>query len=255
MYAEDELKALGIDEDDLTEEELLFLLAALHTTLTDLENELRIFFQKYGKDGVITYAEVKKWVSSTNHTRRLTMLNYTVNELFETGFNAFERLFDNHLRTIVQREADFFGVKLDINDILNTPWGLDDCTWLQRLSAHRNRWINKINADLRVSFLKQDSVMDVLSQMADRGESMDTILSRLWRTESNAISSIARKDIFKQLGATHYRFIHVDGCTCELCNDMHYQVFPISEYVVGITANPLHPNCKDRTEPVFDYLE
>lgn len=252
MYTEDELKQLGIEEDELTEEELLLLLAALHTTLGEFEKEVRAFYQKYGKDGVVTYSEVKKWVSSTNHTKRLFFLNQVVSDLFETGFNAFETTFKSHLQDIVLKEAQFFGVELDVDEILDTVWGMDEGNWLQRLTAHRNKWTVQLNTDLKLSFLKRDSIIDVLTNVAKRGESMETILKRLFRTESNAVSSIARKKIYEILGVEKFRFLHLDGCTCELCSDMDGQVFPVSEYVVGVTANPLHPNCRDITEPIIN---
>ena len=252
MYTEEELRELGIEEDELTEEELILLLAALHTTLDALEKELRAFYQKYGKDGVVTYADVRKWVSSKNHTKRLFFLNQTIADVFDTGFNNFEKSFTTHLEDIIMREADFFGVDLDVDKILETVWGEDESNWLQRLTAHRDRWTAQISNDLKVSFLKGDSILDVITQMAKRGESMDKILARLWRTESNAISSIARQEIFNKLGVKNYRFIHVDRCECEECNEMHNKVFPLSAYEVGVTANPLHPNCGDRTAPVFN---
>lgn len=255
MYSKEELKELCSEEDELTDEEVLFLLAALHTTLTSLEDEIRLFYQKYGKDGIITHSEVRKWVSSNNHTKRIVLLNQTISDIFDVGFAAFENSFIKHLQNIVLKESEFFGVKVDVNEILNTVWGVDESTWLQRLNAHKKRWTITINNDLKISFLKRDSVLDVLTQATKRGQSMETILKRLWRTESNAISSIARQKIYEKLGITHYRFIHIDKCNCEQCSDIDGQVFPISEYVVGVTANPLHPNCRDTTEPIANNTE
>lgn len=252
MYTEEELYNLKNEEEELTEEELVALLAALHVTLTELENEIRLFYQKYGKDGVITYSEVKKWVSSTNHTKRLAVLNHTISELFDAGFSDFEKIFTSHLQNIVLKESQFFGVELDIDEILNTPWGIDDLTGTSRLTAHKKRWTIQIANDLKLSFLRQDEILDVLENTATRGEAMEKILKRLLRTESNAVSSIARKKIYDALGVTKYRFLHLDGCSCEKCSDMHNRVFPVSEYIVGVTANPLHPNCDDTTEPVDD---
>ena len=252
MYTEAELHKLKKEEDELTEEELIVLLAALHVTLSSLEKEIRLFYQKYGKDGVITYNEVKKWVSSSNHAKRLTVLNHTITELFDTGFNEFEKLFTNHLTNIIKKECEFFGVQLDVNDILKTGWGTDNATGLWRLNAHKRRWSTQLGNDLKVSFLRQDEILDVLKNTTKRGESMETILRRLWRTESNAISSITRKKIYEALGVKRYRFLHLDACHCEECTEMHQQVFPVSEYIVGVTANPLHPNCDDTTEPIID---
>ena len=252
MYTEKELEELKHKEDNLTDEELVALLAALHLTLSKLEDEIRLFYQKYGKDGVVTYNEVKKWVSSKNHTKRLIFLNNTIAELFDAGFGDFEKLFTNHLIDIVSRESQFFGVNVDITEILNTPWGDEGLTWLQRLANHKQRWTIQLSNDLKVSFLRRDSIVDVLKTVAGRGESMEKILRRLWRTEANAVSSITRKRIYEELGITKYRFLHLDKCDCEKCSNMDRLVFPLSEYIVGITANPLHPNCRDITEPVMN---
>ena len=254
MYTEEELSKLRNEEEELTEEELVALLAMLHITLSELENEIRLFYQKYGKGGVITYNDVKKWVSSNNHTKRLTVLNHTIAELFDSGFRNFEKLFTDHLHNIVIKEAQFFGVEIDVDEILDTIWGADSSTWLQRLTAHEQRWTIQIANDLKLSFLRRDEILDVLENAAERGKSMETILKRLWRTESNAVSSLTRKKIYETLGVKQYRFLHLDGCHCEKCGGMHRQVFPVSEYIVGVTANPLHPNCGDITEPIIEKL-
>lgn len=252
MYTEKELEELKLYEDELTDEEIVALLAVLNLTLSKLNDEIRLFYQKYGKDGVVTYNEAKKWVSSKNHTRRLIFLNNTIAELFEAGFGDFEKLFSDHLVNIVAKEANFFGVNIDITEILNTPWGDEGLTWFQRLANHKKRWTIQLANDLKVSFLRQDSITEVLKTVSGRGESMEKILKRLWRTEANAVSSIARKKIYEELGVSRFRFLHLDRCECEKCSGMDGLVFPLSEYIVGVTANPLHPNCRDITEPIIE---
>lgn len=252
MYREEELKKLVEEEDSQTEEEILLLLATLHTTLSELENELRVFYQKYGKDGVVTYAEARKWVSSNNHLKRLVFLNQGISDIFESGFNSFEKIFKSHLSSIVRKEAKFFGVKLDVDAILNAPWGADELSALQRLVAYRNKWTQMVNIDLKRSILRQDSIVDVLTGLSKRGNTMDWQFKRLLRSESNAVSSLSRKIIYTELGYERYKFIHVDKCHCEECSSMDGCEFPVSEYVVGVTANPLHPNCLDTTIPIME---
>lgn len=251
MYTEEEIQRLRSEENELTEEELILLLATLYTTLSSLETVIRDFYSKYGSDGVVTFSEVKKWVSNQNHIKRMVYLNQLISDVFDVGFTDFEKAFISHLRNIVNLESKFYGVLLDADAILNTAWGVDKSTFIKRLAAHKKKWMGTINNDLKISILRQDSILDVLTKATKRGESMETILKRLWRTESNAISSISRQKIFKELGIKKYRFLHLDGCQCEICSSMHRQVFPISEYEVGVTANPLHPNCWDTTVPVF----
>lgn len=251
MYSEEDIIRLCEEEDELTEEELLVLLATLSATLSDIEKELRVFFQKYGKDGVVTYAEVKKWVTSKNHTKRLVFLNQTISDIFDHGFTLFEQTFRDHLTDIIKKEADFFGVDIDIDAILNTPWGDDILTGLQRLANKRQLYVSKLNSELKQSILRRDSILDVLFKTSKRGETMEKDLRRLFRTEANAISSLARKQCYILKGYTKYKFIHVDRCECDKCESMHNIVFPIEAYEVGVTANPLHSNCRDRTEPMF----
>ena len=250
MYTEEELKKLAEEEDDLTEEAIAAILVTLGITESELKKEIRNFYATYGTDGVITYQEARKWVSNRNHTRRLFALNEILNALFGDAFDEFEKTFTNHLRQIVMKEANFFGISLDIDEILNTPWGDDALTGLQRLLGYKDKWTSIIGNDLKSAFLKRDDLVDVLLQMSKRGESIDTILTRLLRTESSAVSSIAHKKIYEKQGVKKYMFLHMDGCDCEKCNDMHGRVFLLSEYEVGITANPLHPNCDDRTMAV-----
>lgn len=252
MYTEEELEALGIEEDELTEEEVLLLLAAVHSTLSSLEDELRRFYSKYGEDGVVSYSDVKKWVSSKNHIKRSVLLNQIIISAFDVGFKEFQEIFTNHLEGIVLKESQFFGVNLDIDDILNTPWGTDNLTYLQRLSNHYDKWTTILANDAKLSILKQDSILDVVQQALKRGESIKTTLKRLLRTEANAVSSLSRKQVYKTISVKKYKFIHNDGCNCKTCTDMDGQIFPLSEYEVGVTANPLHPNCRDYTIPVFD---
>ena len=81
---------------------------------------------------------------------------------------------------------------------------------------------------------------------------MEYILERLLRTETSAMISIADQKIFTELGVKNYQFIHIDGCKCKLCSDIDGRVFILSEYFVGLTAPPLHPNCNDRAVPVVN---
>lgn len=250
-YTIAELKRLEEEENELTNEAIAAMLLLLKESKGDLEKELRNFYSTYGKDGVITYQEARKWISSSNHTRRLFALNSIIADSFDESYKAFGNALRSHLEEVVLKEARFFGITLDVDDILNTPWGVDDLTWLERLIANQNKQTLVFGNDIKLSILKKDSILEVLEQAAKRGESMEFVLKRLWRTESNAISSISRKRIYEELGIREYRFIHIDKCGCEECNDMDGRIFPLSEYVVGVTANPLHPHCRDTTVPII----
>ena len=74
MYTDEQFEQLEQEERTLTEEAILFMLYLLAETRSDIERELRSFYQEYGKDGVITYTDVRKWTNGKDHRRRLTVL-------------------------------------------------------------------------------------------------------------------------------------------------------------------------------------
>jgi SPP1 gp7 family putative phage head morphogenesis protein len=82
---------------------------------------------------------------------------------------------------------------------------------------------------------------------------MNYILKRLAYTEGKAVSALTDYKSYKELGVKKYQFLTMnDGLTCERCDELHERIFPISEFNVGFTANPLHPWCRCRTKPILE---
>ena len=73
MYTDEQFEQLEQEELEITEEEIALMLLLLSATKSTVEKELRDFYSKYGKDGVVTYQEARKWISSADHRRRLTV--------------------------------------------------------------------------------------------------------------------------------------------------------------------------------------
>ena len=97
------------------------------------------------------------------------------------------------------------------------------------------------------------SIDEILGIINDRVKSMKKVLNNLGLTESTAIGSAARREIFKKLGITKYRFFtKADERTCETCGALHGLVFPISAYEIGVTASPAHPRCRCWEEPIVE---
>lgn len=74
IYSEEELEKLEQKEHSLTEEALLIMFSSITSTKTELENELCSFYHQYGKDGIVTYAEARKWISMKDRRKRLNVL-------------------------------------------------------------------------------------------------------------------------------------------------------------------------------------
>ena len=256
MYTDEQFDQLEQEQFSLTEEALAILLLALGINHDSLEREVTTFYHKYGDNGVVTYSDARKWVSNKDHRRRLVVLYSFIWDMFDVSFVDFESKFRNHLIDIVESEIKFFGLEpslFDIDKILDTSWGVDDLTWSQRLLAYQDKWSPLLSNDLKVSFIRRDNLIDALESLDGRFTSMEKILKRLYVTESTAVSSITRREIFKHLGISHFRFYtREDEKTCEHCGSLHGLVFPISAYEVGVTAPPVHSNCRCQTIPILD---
>lgn len=251
-----EYEELEQEERNITNEELAAILLILANTKGNLEKELRDFYTKYGKDGVVTYAEARKWVSEEDHHRRLTVLLLFLTGEFTNALTQIKPHFESFLEKVINKEMTFFGVNLtteDLEKLLFKEWGIDDKNWLDRLIDDVEQWSNTIGADWKRSLLKREPLGDVLERLNKRFDSIENIISKLGLTESTATGSMARQEIFKELGISKYRFYtKADERVCEVCGPMHGLIFPMSAYEIGVTASPLHPRCRCFEIPIVD---
>lgn len=253
MYTEEQFDKLEQDERLLTDLAIATMLMSLTTTKLRLEKELRDFYQRYGKDGVVTYSEVRKWVSEQDHRKRLAVLLLFISDEFDALLESISPQFKTMLEDVVDKEATFFDVELDAYDFTEEDWGADESTWLERLADDVAIWSVYIATDLKQAFSQRRHIDDVLKRLDKRFESMEYVLDKLGLTESTAIGSMARRRAFKELGIDKYQFYtRADERTCEVCGSMHGLIFPMSAYEVGVTASPLHPRCRCWEIPIWD---
>lgn len=253
MYTDEQFEQLEQEERTITDESIALMLLILANMKTDLEKELRNFYSKYGRDGVVTYTEARKWASSSDHRRRLTVLLLYVNENFEKLFSNLTPKFREMLEYVISKESEFFETETDSENILNEQWGADDKTWLDRLDDDVALWCVYILTDIKQALLKGKSIDEVLAKLTKRFATMEYVLTTLGLSESTAIGSMARRQIFKSLNITEYQFYtKADERTCEVCGSMHGLIFPISAYEIGVTASPLHPRCRCWEVPIMD---
>ena len=255
MYTETQFIELEQEERAFTDEAILAMLLILNNTKSDLKRELLDFYHKYGKDGVVTYAEARKWIGSNDHRRRLTALLMLVNENFDSVRNELTPRFKEMLDDVIGKEIEFFDVEADnISDkSLNEPWGADEKTWLERLEDDIALWCVYILFDLKQAFHRGSHIDDVLVKLDKRFKSMAYVLETLGLSESTAVGSMARRMIFQRIGVNKYQFYtKEDERTCETCGSMHGLIFPIGAYEVGVTASPLHPRCRCWEVPIWE---
>jgi SPP1 gp7 family putative phage head morphogenesis protein len=107
--------------------------------------------------------------------------------------------------------------------------------------------------DIKRAIHQGKTIDQVLTQLDKRFKSINSILETLGISESTAVGSLSRQEIFKELGINKYQFYaKVDERTCETCGSMHGLVFPISAFEVGVTASPIHPRCRCWEVPILE---
>ena len=253
MYTDEQFEKLEQEERTLTDEAIALMILALASTKSNLERELRNFYQKYGKDGVVTYPDVRKWVSEKDHRRRLSVLLLLVSSEFNSALSNITPQFKSFLGEVIVKESGFFDVEIDVEDVLSKTWGADSATWLDRLEDDVELWKSYISVDLKRSFVQREHIDKVIQRLDKRFDSIERIIQKLAYTESTAVGSLARREIFKELGVTKYRYYaREDERTCETCGSMHGLTFPMTAYEVGVTASPMHPWCRCWEVPITD---
>lgn len=224
---------------------LMFLL--VNETKKAIQNEIMLFYQKYGTDGVVTYDEARKYVSSTERKRRINVLIAFILSQFKLLKSQLTIKFEDLEETILNKELDFFDVEIDKPP---TKWGEDDLSWKERLDKNIELWIVRIVLETKQAMVHQDDVTKVIELFDKRFVSIEKALKKLGLSESSAMTSNARKEIFKLLGIKQFKFYaRLDERMCEHCGGMHGKIFPITAYEVGVTAPPIHSNCRCWTMP------
>lgn len=256
MFTDEQFEQLEAEEREITLEAIAVMILLLSETNSSLEKELRSFYQKYGKDGVVTYQQARKWVSDTDHRKRLNVLLEKIIEEFDFTLRKLNPQFKAFLLEVIKKENLFFDInplEVDTDKILTTKWGEEQLTWSERLQKDVMLWALYLGTDVKRALLQRATIDSVIQKMNKRFDSIYNAVKTLGLSESTAVGSITRKNIFKTLGVGKYSFYTLpDERRCETCGSMHGLIFPMTAYEVGVTASPLHPRCRCYEIPVWD---
>ena len=120
--------------------------------------------------------------------------------------------------------------------------------------SSKERLINEIHGTLTQNImLGQDPQKAIDDAIAKKMNTSKYNAGRLVMTEEAAFASMAQKECYKELDVEKFEVIETfDAITCEMCGEMDEKVFPMSEYQVGLTVPPFHPNCRGCTAPWFE---
>jgi len=140
-----------------------------------------------------------------------------------------------------------------IRKVLSRPWTADMQTFRDRVWTNKQALVNSVNTHLTQMIIRGEGPKKTIAAIANDMGVANQKAARLVMTESAAFSSEAQHDCFDELGLEQYKVVAtLSEKTCEICGDLDGKVFKMSEFQVGLTANPFHPHCRCATAPYFE---
>lgn len=217
------------------------------------------------------YTEVLEKASASFHITKLESIKYQILANIENLYSqlnsnlnsTLSELYTNktyNTAYLVQKgiKVGFDFYKLDkntVNKAILTGWASDRSNFSDRIWKNKDLLIDKLNKDLVTSIITGDSPNNVISKISKDLNVGKSNVSRLVRTESAYISSLAGYDTLKELEVEEYEICAtLDKRTSETCQNLDGKVFSIDEYDIGTTAPPFHPNCRSTTVPFIDLI-
>lgn len=142
-----------------------------------------------------------------------------------------------------------------IDKVILKPWAVDRSNFSARIWGNRTKLVNELHTLLTQNIIRGKAPDEVIKAISKRFEVSKHQAGRLVMTESAYFSSVAQKDSFEEVGVEKYEIVAtLDMATSEICQEMDGKVFKMSEYQVGTTASPFHPNCRTTQVPYFEDL-
>ena len=240
------------------------------------ENELKEFqwtVQDYiekAKDNALS----KKWIkelenaSSKVHIDRLESLKIQVKSELEqlytklnTGMSdELSRVYSTkyyHTAFEVQKGIGigFDVAKLNESLIINAlknGWTADEKNFSSRIWNNKAKLLNTLKTDLVQSIVRGESPQKVVRLLSKEFEVEKRRIKTLVITETSYISSLAEYECLKDLDVEEYEVVAtLDKRTSTKCQNLDGHIFKLTDYEIGTTAPPFHPNCRSTTVPVI----
>lgn len=225
---------------------------------------------KYGKENKINGAWEKELenASARVHIGRLEALKIEIQQEAEKLYGNCIDEIDQHIRNTYT--SDFYhtayeiqkgiGVGTTINRldprtvemIVCKPWAVDGKNFSDRLWENKTKLINNLHNSLSRMCITGEAPDRAIAEISKQMKVSRAQAGRVVMTESAAVANKARQDCMKELDVEQFEVVEtLDTHTCEFCGSMDGKHFPMSEFQIGVTAPPFHPNCRGCTCPYF----
>ena len=228
-------------------------------------------YTKYAEENEISGAWAKQLenASARVHISRLEALKIETQQEVEKLYGNCTDAIDHHIRDTYT--SDFYhtafevqkgiGVgtamnRLDpetVEKIVSKPWAVDGKNFSDRLWENKTKLINNMHNSLSRMCITGEAPDRAIEEISKQMGVSKAQAGRVVMTESAAFANKARQDCMEELDVEQFEVVEtLDSHTCETCGGMDGKHFPMSEFEVGVTAPPFHPNCRGCTCPYFN---
>lgn len=226
---------------------------------------------KYAEENEISSAWAKQLenASARVHISRLEALKIETQQEVEKLYGNCTDAIDHHITDAYT--SDFYhtafevqkgiGVGTSMNrlnpetveKIVSKPWAVDGKNFSNRLWENKTKLINNMHNSLSRMCITGEAPDRAIEEISKQMGVSKAQAGRVVMTESAAFANKARQDCMEELDVEQFEVVEtLDSHTCETCGGMDGKHFPMSEFEVGVTAPPFHPNCRGCTCPYFD---
>lgn len=226
---------------------------------------------KYSKENAINHQWVKQLenASAKYHINKLEALKIRTQQAVEKAFgneldavdSMARKVYSNsYYHSIFEMQKGFnMGREIATIDekalekIITKPWASDGKNFSDRIWQSKAQLVNELHNQLTRTVLLGNKPDSAIKAISDKFNVSKSQAANLVMTEQSYFHSLATYDSFKSMGIKEYEFLAtLDKKTTQMCRSMDGKHFPMSEYVPGATAPPLHPRCRSVTVPYFD---
>lgn len=228
-------------------------------------------YTKYAEENEISGAWAKQLenASARVHISRLEALKIETQQEVEKLYGNCTDAINHHIRDAYT--SDFYhtafevqkgiGVgtamnRLDpetVEKIVSKPWAVDGKNFSDRLWENKTKLINNMHNSLSRMCITGEAPDRAIEEISKQMGVSKAQAGRVVMTESAAFANKARQDCMEELDVEQFEVVEtLDSHTCETCSGMDGKHFPMSEFEVGVTTPPFHPNCRGCTCPYFD---
>ena len=139
-----------------------------------------------------------------------------------------------------------------INSALSHPWAADGREWSERIWDNREQVTREMQGELVRSIIQGKGAYESSLRLAQKMGTGQYQAVRLLQTEATYVTTMADVDSFGAMGVEKVQYVAtLEAHTCGTCGELDDKIMNRKDAVPGVTAPPMHPNCRCTLVPYY----